>query len=38
MFEKIPLDQLVVDATQSFDDHPYDNQLFLFSNLPDRCE
>ncbi|MSP97021.1 MAG: IS4 family transposase, partial [Betaproteobacteria bacterium] len=30
MFEKIPLDQLVVDATQSFDDHPYDNQLFLF--------
>ena len=30
MFEKIPLDQLVVDAAQSFDAPPYDNQLFLF--------
>ena len=30
MFEKIPLDQLVVDTILNFDDHPYDNQMFLF--------
>ena len=30
MFEKIPIDQLVVDALLNFDDHPSDNQMFLF--------
>ena len=30
MFEKTPIDQLVIDATLNFDDHPLSNQLFLF--------
>ena len=30
MFEKIPIDQLVVDATLNLDDHPLNNQLVLF--------
>jgi hypothetical protein len=30
MFEKIPIDQLVVDAILKFDDQPIDNQLNLF--------
>jgi len=30
MFEKIPIDQLVVDAILNFDDQPIDNQLNLF--------
>ena len=30
MFEKTPIDQLVADAILNFDDHPIDNQMFLF--------
>ena len=30
MFEKTPIDQLVADAMLNFDDHPFDNQMFLF--------
>lgn len=30
MFEKTPIDQVVANAILSFDDHSFDNQLFLF--------
>jgi len=30
MFEKIPIDQLVVEAILNIDDHPLANQMFLF--------
>ncbi len=30
MFEKIPIDQLVTEALQNFDDDPLDKQLNLF--------
>ncbi len=30
MFEKTPIDQLVIDATLNFDDHTISKQLFLF--------
>ena len=30
MFEKSPIDQLVTDALLNFNDHPIDNQMFLF--------
>ena len=30
MFEKIPIDQLVANAVLNRNDHPLDNQMFLF--------
>jgi hypothetical protein len=35
MFEKIPIGQVVADAIRNFDDHHFDNHMFLFCNLPD---